>query len=433
MKTTRRNLLLGGLAAGAVSSAFLLKPKDRGADHTPYFRQLSKALDDDGISTPSLVIDQQKLRSNIATLKRHIGKRFDYRIVAKSLPSIPLLRLIMEEADTNRLMLFHQPFLSQVAEEIPGADVLMGKPMPVAAARTFYDRLANNNNSDNSASDNKGFDPARQLQWLVDSSARLQQYQSLAEQLGTTLRINIELDVGLHRGGVQNDPEFVEMLHLIESSEQLSLAGLMGYEPHVAKVPGDKIGHRNNAMAQYQHYITLAEQTLGRSIQDLTLNAGGSPTYQFYDEGNFPHNELAAGSCLVKPTDFDLPSLADHTAASWIATPVIKALDKTEIPGVDGLGSLMSAWNPNRRQTFFTYGGYWKAKPESPSGLSTNPVYGRSTNQEMYNGSASINLNQDDWIFLRPTQSEFVFLQFGDLIIVEGEKVIGRWPILKNT
>ncbi len=46
MKTTRRNLLLGGLAAGAVSSAFLLKPKDRGADHTPYFRQLSKALDE---------------------------------------------------------------------------------------------------------------------------------------------------------------------------------------------------------------------------------------------------------------------------------------------------------------------------------------------------------------------------------------------------
>ncbi|MEC8428275.1 MAG: DSD1 family PLP-dependent enzyme, partial [Pseudomonadota bacterium] len=130
MKTTRRNLLLGGLAAGAVGSAFLLKPKDHGADHTPYFQQLSKALDDDGISTPSLVIDQQKLRSNIATLKQHIGKRFDYRIVAKSLPSIPLLRLIMKEADTNRLMLFHQPFLSQVAEEIPGADVLMGKPMP---------------------------------------------------------------------------------------------------------------------------------------------------------------------------------------------------------------------------------------------------------------------------------------------------------------
>lgn len=422
MHTSRRQLLLGTIAAGTVGSVALLKPGDQGRNHAPYFQQLSDALDSAAVATPSLVIDKHKLLDNIATLKRHIGTRFNYRIVAKSLPSLPLLQLIMKASGSKRLMLFHQPFLSQVASAIPDADVLMGKPMPVAAAHTFYRSFDANNR----------FDAARQLQWLIDSKSRLLQYRSLAEQLSEPMRINIEIDVGLHRGGIDNDPEFVSILKLLERADTLSLSGLMGYEPHIVKLPGDPRRHRDKAMARYRHYITLAEQTLGRSIKDLTLNAGGSPTYQLYNEGNFPHNELAAGSCLVKPTDFDLPSLADHTPASWIATPIIKALHQTQIPGVERLGALLAAWNPNRRQAFFSYGGYWKATPVSPQGLSFNPLYGRSSNQDMYNGSSSINLKPDDWIFLRPTQSESVFLQFGDLVLTDGERIIDRWATLSD-
>jgi D-serine deaminase-like pyridoxal phosphate-dependent protein len=164
----------------------------------------------------------------------------------------------------------------------------------------------------------------------------------------------------------------------------------------------------------------------------VILNAGGSPTYQLYDKGVFPFNELSTGSCLVKPTDFDIPTLADHEPASYIATPVLKALNTLEIPGID-LGGLQSAWDPNRAQTFFTYGGYWKAKPESPRGLQNNPLFGRSTNQEMLNGSRSITLQPDDWVFLRPTQSEFVFLQFGDIAVYDGQKIGEYWPIFSET
>jgi D-serine deaminase-like pyridoxal phosphate-dependent protein len=158
------------------------------------------------------------------------------------------------------------------------------------------------------------------------------------------------------------------------------------------------------------------------------LNAAGSPTYQLYDRGDYPFNELAAGSCLVKPSDFDLPSLDDHIAASYIAAPVLKRLEQTRIPGID-LGKLQAMWNPNRERAFFTYGGYWKAEPVSPRGLSTNPLYGRSTNQELFNGSSSVDLQPDDWVFLRPTQSEFVFLQFGDIAVYEAGRVTEQWPV----
>lgn len=417
----RRTVLLGGLG-GAIGAGMLLRPGDQGADHAPYFTSLSQALDTAGSAKPTLVVDKARLLENLNTLTSHLQGRFNYRIVAKSLPSLDLLKLVMERSGSNRLMLFHQPFLNQVAAQLPQADVLLGKPMPVAAAKAFYRHF-----------EGGAFDPQQQLNWLVDSPQRLEQYAQLARSLGQSLRICIELDVGLHRGGVSSDEELVAMLAQIESAPQLRFSGFMGYEPHIVKMPvGDPVDYRDKAVAVYKQYLALARERLGNQWPaDVILNIGGSPTYQLYSEGDFPFTELAAGSCLVKPSDFDLPSLADHVPSSYIATPVIKSMPTTQIPGID-LGKLQALWDPNRERAFFTYGGYWKAIPESPQGLSPNPLYGRSTNQEMLNGSSSVNLQPDDWVFLRPAQSEFVFLQFGDIAVYEHGKVAERWQVFSE-
>ncbi len=420
----RRKILLGGLAAGAAAATWGVKPSDIGENHSPYFVSLSQALDNKNLAKPTLVVDKKKLLQNISVLKQHINNRFDYRIVVKSLPSIELVKLVMEESDSKKLMVFHQPFLSLVATEIPQSDVLMGKPMPVTAAKTFYELEKATPTSFNSEKD---------LQWLIDSPQRLKQYLELANTLQQKMNINIELDIGFHRGGVNSDSDLLDMLHLLEKSELLTFSGFMGYEPHIGVVPGDLFSNRDKAMDSYRRYIELTERTLGRSIQNLCLNSAGSPTYQTYDEGDFPHNELSAGTCLVKPTHYDIATLSDHIPASYIATPVLKSIDHTDIPGVDGLGDAMAMWDPNRAQTFFTYGGFWKAEPESPKGISLNPIYGRSTNQEMYNGSKAISLKQDDWIFMRPTQSEFVFLQFGDIALLDEGEIKHLWPVLSET
>ena len=71
----RRSLLLGGLA-GAAGVTLLARPGDIGENHAPYFLQLSEALDRDGRSGPTLVIDRQQLRQNVKTLLGHIRQRF---------------------------------------------------------------------------------------------------------------------------------------------------------------------------------------------------------------------------------------------------------------------------------------------------------------------------------------------------------------------
>ncbi|MEM9256408.1 MAG: DSD1 family PLP-dependent enzyme [Pseudomonadota bacterium] len=413
----RRNLLLAG-AAGTAGLIALARPRDRGDAHPEFFEQLSAALDNAGAAKPTLIVDRTQLRRNVAILKNHLQDRFDYRIVAKSLPSLSLLEDIMSASDSHRLMLFHQPFVNAVATQLPDADILLGKPMPAAAAHNFYREFKGGT-----------FDPARQLQWLVDTPERMRQYSALASAQNTTMRVSIELDVGLHRGGVSDDHQLLDMLSTLQASPYLSLSGLMGYEPHIIKIPGDVIGYRDKAMGMYEHYLQLTKHTLGAAWPEQpVLNAAGSPTYQLYNRGQFPCNELAAGSCLVKPTDFDLPTLADHSPASWIAAPVLKTEDSLRIPGID-LGPLQSLWDPNRARTFFTYGGYWKAEPVSPPGLRYNTLYGRSTNQEMLNGSSKVPLAPDDWIFLRPTQSEFVFLQFGDIAVLDNGVIVDHWPV----
>ena len=94
------------------------------------------------------------------------------------------------------------------------------------------------------------------------------------------------------------------------------------------------------------------------------------------------------------------------------------------------VGPAWAAWDRNRRRTFFIYGGLWMAQLESPPGLRDNQLYGRSTNQAILNGSPRVTLRVDDYVFFRPTQSEKVLLEFGDILAVRGGRVEARWPVL---
>ena len=64
-----------------------------------------------------------------------------------------------------------------------------------------------------------------------------------------------------------------------------------------------------------------------------------------------------------------------------------------------------------------------------PPGLQRNAIWGHSTNQDMLNGSAQVELAVGDHVFLRPQQSEFVFLQFGDIAVYEQGRIVDTWPV----
>ncbi|MHA3737899.1 DSD1 family PLP-dependent enzyme [Pseudomonas sp. Eth.TT006] len=400
-----------------------MRPGDHGAPYSEYFRALNKELKDHGPMRPVLLIDLDRLDHNIDVVMQSVrrgGKQL--RLVEKSLPSPKLLSYIAQRAGTQKLMSFHQPFLNHDALTFPQSDILLGKPLPVRSAQLFYQN-------------HQGpFDPSKQLQWLLDGPERLQQYLALAQGLGTRMRINIELDVGLHRGGVSDLNVLGQMLTLISANPQhLEFAGFMGYDPFVGMgVPGI-LGSPEELFAKvmviYQRCVDFTRQQFPALWHDgLCLNTAGSPSYHIHENEKLS-SEVSVGTAMLKPTHYDLPSLVEHVPAVYIATPVLKSTGAVNIPALDDKSKLFSWWDTNQRQTFFIYGGNWMAEFESPAGLQSNGVYGRSSNQEMVNGSNAVGLTVEDQVFLRPTQTEAVLLQFGDLLAVRGGKIVDTWPV----
>ncbi|MDZ7824972.1 MAG: alanine racemase [Gammaproteobacteria bacterium] len=275
----------------------------------------------EGPGHPIMLVDRERLHHNIDVIAASVGPERTYRVVVKSLPSVPLLREVMQRAQTDALMVFHQPFLNVIAREFPDADVLMGKPMPVAAARRFYSRLETGR-----------FDPARQLQWLIDTPERLAQYRALARELGVHLRINAEIDVGLHRGGFAGPEALRPVLKTIAADpDHLSFAGFMGYEPHLTGI-ADRVEDpaAQSVLSIYRGFIDAAREA-GHDPERLTRNGAGSHTLRLYERDD-TMNDLAAGSGIVKPTDFDTALLADNVPALFIATPILKRYDQLKAP-----------------------------------------------------------------------------------------------------
>lgn len=377
-----------------------------------YFAAMTAALDEAGIAQPTLVIDRNRLDINIDVLKSHLPPGMGYRIVAKSLPCIPLINRVRARTGTDRLMTFNLQMLLQVAREMPDTGQLLGKPMPVAAARRFY------------AEAPAGAD----VQWLVDTPERVDQYLALAAELGVPMKIVLELDVGLHRGGFDPDETLLLAAQKIGASNAAQLVGLMGYEPHVAKMPV-KGGLQQSALSHAWERFEAAKTLTGLDgAHAMTFNAGGSPTYRLYTDTSVA-NEISAGSVLVKPTDFDTPLLEDHLPASFIATPALKVLHRIDIAGFDLLPGREPELPAGHTQTIYIFGGNWMAKPVWPEGLALNEKYGRSSNQQMLTAPADARVSPDDFIYFRPTQSEAVFLQFGDIAVFENGKIVDRWPV----
>ncbi|WP_165665620.1 alanine racemase [Metapseudomonas otitidis] len=415
----KRRRLLAGLGALGTLGLWAARPTDRGAPHAPYFAQLQALLHQQGGGVPQLVIDLDRLDANADLLNSRLGS-MKLRLVSKSLASTALLDYLAKRLGTRRFMVFHQPQVNQLAEAFPDSDLLLGKPLPVAAALAFYQQLP-------AAA---AFNPDRQLTWLMDSPERLVQYRDMALALQRPLSIALEIDVGLRRGGHTSPEQFAASLSLIEHHPDVfTLRGLMGYDAQVAHAPFWSGGALVQANTCYRAFLEQAMRAGKVWPETPLLNGAGSLTCMQHLSGASPLNEIAVGSALLKPSDFDTESLSAYQAACWIAAPVLKTVNG-DLPYLESAHGLMSSWDPNREQAFYLYGGGWQAIPASPAGLAYDPLYGRSANQERLIGSAANRLQPDDWVFLRPHTAEGLPARFGSMSLLRRGRLVGRWKPL---
>ncbi|TPJ17229.1 alanine racemase [Mesorhizobium sp. B2-7-2] len=372
-----------------------------------YFAGLSDALMAAEIFRPCLVLDRDRLDSNIALVKQRLAPGLGVRLVDKSLPCMPLLSHIAKALGTNRFITFHPPVTQAVLDAFPEGDLLYGKPIPVGAAKAALTR--------------GGAGWWSRVCWLIDTPERLAEYGALAAALDTELRFAFEVDVGLHRGGFR-DPAEINALRIPKG---LLCDGIMAYEAHAPEIPG-LFGGVAKALKQ----ASAKAADFGAALdpdQRRILNIGGSKTALLHGGG--VANEVSIGSAFVLPKDFDTPGLESFQPAAFIATPILKALDPM-LPGPPAVSRTLQALGLFPRKGCYLYGGKWMAEPVFPAGMKPNGLIGLSSNQQFMGLPAGTNVKPGAYAFLRPTQSEAVLQHFGAIAVFAGGRIVEFWPVL---
>lgn len=423
---SRRNVMIGA-GAGALAYVAAKKPGDMSGPTNPYFESIRAALTGAAIAKPTLIIDKARLHKNIDLVTSHLPDGMALRVAQKSVPSMGLLQEILTRSKTDRLMVFNKDYLQDLLLEDKYYHILLGKPLPVVAAANVYDYIGTRSPNDKSLAN---------LEWLIDSPERLAEYSALSLAEEVPMNINIELDVGMHRGGVEDTEVLAEMLKTIQANPRLTFAGFMGYEKHIVYALGGAGAQEKSKLACWSAYraaVKTAKSVLGAAFnpETATLNGGGSATYRLYNDTK-TMNDLCLGSAFVMPSHFDFDTLDVHVPASYISTPVLKQFNGLNLPGAGIINNILMAWNPNQRQTFFHYGGGWLADPVYPQGLIHNSLFGYSSNQASVLGSRNIDLQPNDHIIFRPQESENLFLQFGDIAVFENGEITDFWPVMRT-
>ena len=173
----------------ALGYALIIKPRKVKAVYQPYFAQINNALKQQRGGASAGIIDLDRLDTNVQCVRSLLGNGFKLRLTTKSLPSTDLLKYLMAKAQTNRLMVFSEPFITDILNnfDADSLDLLLGKPLPADA----LPRL----------SVNKGWNT---INWLIDTKERLNEYLAFAKKENTRLKLSVEIDVGLHRGGFED-------------------------------------------------------------------------------------------------------------------------------------------------------------------------------------------------------------------------------------
>ena len=399
-------------------------------DYQPYFAQMNEALKKQYGGVNVGIIDLDRLDSNIHFVRQKLGNDYKLRLVTKSLPSLDLLKYLMTKSQTNRLMVFSELFIAAILSNLnpDSLDVLLGKPLPIDA----FIRLTTYN----------GWNT---VNWLVDTKKRLNEYLDYAQQKHIRIKINLEIDIGLHRGGFETIKDFAEAVQIIiQNGQHLELTGLMGYDGHVPYVPFYINKERSinrafvNVQELYGQFVNeLKKYYDTKAISSMTFNSGGSHTYFYYSSHHksiTPVNDIAVGSTFLAPHQFsDLIELGQQPAL-FLSSPILKKIESAKLPHAEKLTTLINLWNPNLKVSYFMLGGGWPGEVVSPTGLRRNYWWDGNNlgytnllpNQSILSSSDENNINIDDFVFYHAWEGDGM-LCFTKILLYRQSGIVGQW------
>ncbi len=113
----------------------------------------------------------------------------------------------------------------------------------------------------------------------VDHPVHIQAISEAAQAVGVEVRVLVEIDIGMHRCGVQPGRPALELGYQAHAAPGVRFAGIMGYEGHAMMLPDDE---KKPACAEaIGHLAETRTQLEASGLEVGIVSAGGTGTLAF--------------------------------------------------------------------------------------------------------------------------------------------------------
>ena len=136
----------------------------------------------------------------------------------------------------------------------------------------------------------------------VDNPQNVRDISAAAAAKGATVRMLVEVNVGMNRCGVESGKPALELAKQIRQSPNLKFEGLMGYEGHTVAKP-DLKEREANVREAMQHLIDAKHYLEKHGVEVSIMSGGGTGTFNI--TGSIPEmTEVQAGSYIFMDSTY---------------------------------------------------------------------------------------------------------------------------------
>jgi len=376
------------------------------------------------LTAPFALVDLDAMWHNAAEMLARASAK-PIRVASKSVRCRPLLeRIVTQDGRFRGLMTFTLEETLWLHEH-GWRDLLLAYP---TADREGLVRLGEIEGADRPIA-------------MVDSTEGLDLIASAVPAPAEAIRVCIEVDMAFHlargrlkvgpkRSAIRTPDQAASLARDIASRPGLELAGIMGYEGHIAGVGDRPLGkplqgplirrmQRASAAEIAERRAAVVEAV--RAVAPVELVNGGGTGSLHTTSAEAAVTELTAGSGFYAPTLFDRYSAFRLRPAAAFALPVVRRPSRATVTLLGGGYHASGAAGKDRLP-----------EPWLPRGLSLDPLEGAGEVQTPVSGGAARNLGIGDNVYLRHAKAGELCERFDSLHLVSGGAIVDEVPTYRG-